>query len=284
MSGFLTRSIAWFRKFTDEPSTSAKYSSAEIIDLLGNSYSLILGELSRIRPEFVLVYVDVTLSGVDSADVVFALPPIIQSIERVDLLDSNSETVSRNLYNRATTDSWGPGFRIEPGALWVQKGEYSPTDKFRIFFVPDGTACLHEGTAGTVTPTTVVLAATPSIGNLDTHPNAYAGSILRILTASTNNYIQERVISSYDATTRVATLKTALSPVPSGATITYEICPILSPTIDMVIPAHAALSVLSIEGDSNRTKRVRDIYNEWMRSLRLKVSGMDNSQGFLLKN
>ena len=65
------------------------------------------------------------------------------------------------------------------------------------------------------------LSSAPALGLLDKRENAYAGQVLRILDGSV---FEERVIASYDPSTRVATLKRPFSTPSSGAHL-YEVCP-----------------------------------------------------------
>lgn len=65
------------------------------------------------------------------------------------------------------------------------------------------------------------LSSAPALGLLDKRENAYAGQVLRILDGSV---FEERVIASYDPSTRVATLKRPFTSAAAGAHL-YEVCP-----------------------------------------------------------
>ena len=116
----------------------------------------------------------------------------------------------------------------------------------------------------------ITLAASPTTGTLDTRKQAYAGSIVRILGCSNSysDYVQDRVISSYDHVTRIATLIADFDIPPSG-TITYEIGPFLDTVLDQAISTYVAMQIVGIEGDGRRYKTLQAIYGSKIRNLRL---------------
>lgn len=122
---------------------------------------------------------------------------------------------------------------------------------------------------------TVTLGATPHVGTLDTHDEAYAGSVLRILgvdgTTVTGNYMQEANITAYDNTTRQATLSVALDPIPTtdDGYIYYEIAPAIHKGMDTVVALYAAYRIASIEGNAKRAKGILDAYRNELRNVRL---------------
>ena len=124
----------------------------------------------------------------------------------------------------------------------------------------------------------VRLMATPTLGQLDTHPNAYAGSRIRILSATTNSYTQERTIRTYNPVTRLAMLEEPLNPIPGG-TILYEITPITSQVMNRVIWMHAIMDILPIEGDPKKYGALKERYRDAMRDLRLFYANRDMQQG-----
>lgn len=282
--GFLSRGIAQFRLYSDEPATNAKYSDSNIITMLESSYQYILGEVQRattlgntvVAP--IQTYCDTLLLGSDVARY-YALPSYIGKILRVMLLDASKNELQM-LWARNTQHPWGKGFRIEENTFWVDAGALESGNYVRIEYEPSGCAALHEGTAEAVAATglTVTLMATPTVGELDTHPNAYAGSRLRILSATTNSQVQERTILSYVTATRVATLAVALNPVPATS-ITYEICPITSQVMDRAIWLHAVLDTLAVEDSKSRYGLIKDRLAMTMRELRLFYGQRDLQAG-----
>lgn len=281
--GFLERTISRIRKFVDEPATNAKYTDADLLDLIEVEWASILAELNRTGQRPLVVRHD--LSVPQGAEIL-QLPPIVQNLLQIVKLTRTGDVewavTPASRYNPA-----GPGVLFEGPVIRFQPPWSGGTETLRLEFVPSGDIRLHGGTAGTITNSlsantcTVVLASSPSVGSLDTRPNAYAGSILRILSASTNNYMQERIIQSYNVTSRTATLAPAFEAalLPGGATVTYEIAPLLYQAHDFVVAMAVARNIAVIEGDPARTKFLTQRYAERMRDLRLNESAYQGLVG-----
>jgi len=286
--GFLTRGIAWFRLYTDEPAVNVKYTDANIIVMLESAYKYILDSINRAMPMgkniFVPVqtYADVEMGDPDDEQR-YSLPPYMGQLIVVKHLSSDSDVLG-TVWSRGTYHPGGKGIRIEQDTLWVGENMFPEGDFLRFEYVPSGCAALHEGTATAVAAdgSTITLAATATLGELDTHPHAYAGARVRVLSATgagaANNYVQERTIASYAHTTRVATLNEPFSPVPAGAVITYEIAPITDQVMDRAIWLHATLDVMAVE-DSPHYYKLRDRMRTTMRDIRLGAGQRDLQSG-----
>jgi len=149
--------------------------------------------------------------------------------------------------------------------------DWKQSETLQILYVPRFEASIHEGVAGTVTANTVVLAATPTLGLLDTRPEAYNGYILRILSASaTNDYVQAVPIASYDHTTRTATLTASMVNVPTGM-ITYEVVPTSDNLVRAVVCTRTALNIVGDDADRVRTGLLISRLKREQRALRLDV-------------
>jgi len=144
-------------------------------------------------------------------------------------------------------------------------------------WIPAGVARLHNGvctlnTAGDI----VTLASSPNAGVLDTHHQAYGGSIFRILgvdgSGATGNYLQERIITAYNETNRGATLNVALSPIPAagqGGGIYYEIAPAICKGMDTVVALYTAYRIMITEGNLKRASGILSAYRNEIRNVRL---------------
>jgi hypothetical protein len=130
---------------------------------------------------------------------------------------------------------------------------------------PD-TLTAHEIHTGL--PTTITLDGTPTDGTLDTRANAYAGYMLRIL-ADTNSVIQERVITSYNNLTKVATVGVPFNPTPYGATLTYEVIPQYSLLLKHVVCMQTAVDILGMEGNTKRMRTLGERLMVKMRALKM---------------
>ena len=268
---FLTRALAAVRKHLDEPSVKAKYSDADLLEQLEFSYILVLGEKNRNALNPAVGTIDITIA---SGTLEYILPYIVGSIEAIYEGTAGGGRLfysSRSQYNPLGRFLWVEGNVIKlQGTGFVSLGS-----SLRVEFTPSGIARLHHGactvnSAGTI----ATFGATPNVGTLDTHHDAYVGSVFRIVnvtgTTVTGNYQQERTISAYDNSTRAATLTPALTTVPTtdDGEILYEIAPAIHKGLDLVVPLHAAATIADIEG-LGRAERIWKVYNQAVRHVRL---------------
>lgn len=268
---FLTRGLADIRKHIDEPTVIAKYTDAELIRQLELSYILVLGEKNRNALTPAVAKIDVTLA---SGTYHYILPYTVGSIEAVYEGDAGGGRLfysKRSGYNPMGRFVW-----VEGNVLRVQSASFlSLGTTLTVEYIPSGIARLHHGTCTfNAAGTTATLGATPNVGTLDTHHDGYTGSTFRLLnvtgTTVTGNYQQERTISGYVNSTRVATLEPALSTVPTSddGEYLYEVAPAIWKGLDAVVPLHAAKSIAMIEG-LGRATNIQKAYQEAVRHVRL---------------
>lgn len=263
---FLSRAIVDVREATDEPTQKAKYTDARIIEHLEKSYILVLNEINRNSRTPAVAKIEKTIaSGITT----YPLPHTIGSIHGIYKTDDSGGKVfydSRSKYNPS-----GRGMWLENQTLHVQTtGMYGIGTEITIEYIPSGIARLHNGTCTLNSDGDVVtFGAVPNVGTLDTHHEAYAGSILRILGADgTNSYLQERVITAYNEIDLEATLDAPLDPIPTG-TIYYEIAPAISKGMDTVVALYAAHKIMSNEGNAKRASSILKSYRNEIRNVRL---------------
>jgi hypothetical protein len=132
---------------------------------------------------------------------------------------------------------------------------------------PDAGA-IHNVQTGTGNQLTFASSVTD--GTLDTRENAYAGYMLRVL-SDDNTIVQERIITAYSNTTRVATLSEPLSPLGLG-TLTYEVVPQYSRLLRQVVSLRAAIDLLANEGNAKRIQTLTAAYAVKMSALRRHLS------------
>jgi hypothetical protein len=264
---FLSRAITDARESTDEPIIAAKYSDSRIITHLEKAYILVLNEKNRNSRTPAVAKITKTIA---SGTTTYPLPHTVGSVHGIYTTD---DTGTKAFYgSRSKFNSFGRGMWIENQTLHIQTVDlYSVGTEVTIEYIPSGIARLHNGTctlnaAGTV----VTFGATPNAGTLDTHHEAYAGSIFRILGSDgTGNYLQERVITAYDETSREATLDAPLSPIPTGSNIYYEIAPAINKGMDAVVALYAAWRIVAIEGNAKRASSILKAYRNEIRNIRL---------------
>jgi len=269
---FLTRAIADVRESTDEPTQKAKYSDSRIIEHLEKAYILVLNEKNRNSRTPAVAKINKTIT----TDITtYPLPHTVGSVHGIYKL---GDTGGKAFYDsRSKFNSFGRGIWIENQTLHIQTtGLYGIGTELTIEYIPSGIARLHNGTCTlNTTGDVATFGSTPNAGTLDTHHEAYAGSIFRCLgadgTTVTGNYLQERVITAYDETTQEATLDAPLSPIPTTDTgvIYYEIAPAISKGMDTVVALYAAWRIASAEGNAKRASGILKAYRNEIRNVRL---------------
>ena len=291
-TGFISRTITRIRTFAAEPETNAKYTDAILLDMIEISWAEVMAELNRASSTSLCVRHDISAASATTGPTnTYLLPPTIHAILRLAKVNTTTGVVEWEEIPRSRWSPAGPGFLIEGNTVRFEPHWQRGTHTLRLTYIPSGDMRLHYGTVdGTVGASaitndtsantcTVVLAATPTTGSLDTRPNAYAGSILRILgdggTNAAHDYCQERVITAYDVVTRTATMSPALTTVPVGDAIPYEVAPLLGNAFDAVIAMDVAAQVVGIEGDGARSMSIERQFARKMRTLKLNAANQE---------
>jgi hypothetical protein len=278
-NSFITRAIATVREIVDEPAVNAKWGDSRIIAQLEKSYTNILGEVNRnTRTPAVGTY---SISISTSANTIqsYALPHNAGSILAVYVegdYGGRYPFQSRGRLNILGRDVWidGDTLKVQPHTVWSASGSSAAT--LKIEHVPVGVAQLHNGVLTLDADGDVAtLGASPNVGALDTHVQAYLGCTLRILevdgTTVTGNIMQERTITDYNSTTRAATLDVALSPIPTtdDGNIYYEIAPTIHKGMDEIVATYTAYVIALSEGNHKRAAGILKRYQTEIRNLRL---------------
>jgi len=143
--GFLSRTLAFVRDFTDEPEANAKYSDDRIIQYIQRMAFKPFGELNRILERPLTARFDVTIvADNDDDEFHYILPPGVGMVTEIWELDSSSNKIAP-VEMRGRLNPFGQGIAIEGGILTVDRNQYSTGNILRIVYVPDGLATMHEG-------------------------------------------------------------------------------------------------------------------------------------------
>lgn len=269
---FLSRAIADVRESLDEPNVSAKYTDDRIIEHLEKAYILVLNEKNRNSKTPAVVKQEISIANGTTE---YVLPHTMGSF--LGLYDL-SESGCKVFYDgRSRYNPFGQRIWLEGNTLHIQTADSLGIGTTLIAeWLPSGIARLHNGVCTLNSDgDEVTLGSTPNAGALDTHHQAYAGCVLRILgvdgSSITGNYLQERNITDYDETTRVATLDVALDPVPTtdDGYIYYEIAPSIYKGMDTVVALYTAYRIMTIEGNSKRAGGILKAYQNEIRNVRL---------------
>lgn len=175
----------------------------------------------------------------------YTLPSIVGNVTRLMQVDDESGAITADWVPSGSLHPDGYGWRLNGNSIEFY---YTPTEasEWILEYIPSGDGLMHYGTGTLTTSTSVTLAATPTLGRCDRRENAYVGWIFRIIPTS-GGMVQERMISEYNAGSRVATLSSALtlggdSGLTAGQTYTYEVAP---PSYSPLMHAVAAKVAMS---------------------------------------
>lgn len=242
---FLYTVIEKIRIAIDEPATSAKWTDDLLTRLvIADAWASTFSMLKLTSDSLPVISFTIDLVRNQSR---YVIPPLFDSVVRLVRKDTNNaDIITHDWKPRGDTHPWMSGWRLEGNEIVFEPTPTEADAGWTLMGVPSGDACLHYGIGAVVDPTHVTLAASPVLGLLDRRPNGYAGLVLRTL--STGRTWQERVISSYDPVTRIATFASAFvqdaNNLPANAAaVTYEIAPLGNRMLWTAVAYKAAMAV-----------------------------------------
>ena len=268
-SGFLSDVVSLVRKATDEPSQSPKYTDGDIVEYIQAGMDAVMTDIAINTDHPIVVRYSITL--VDGTQY-YVLPPNVAELIRVAKINSTTGLPEYEAWPGSYMNPGGAGWKLEGNVLRLLR-DWNSTDTLELMYYPNSEPAMHKGTSEATAAASVTLMATPTDGTLGKRPNEYVGMLLRVL-SSDQNYQEERLITAYDLTTRVATLAKAFDTTPTG-TVVYEVVPIFSRTIKHVVALRTAIDILSNEGNSQRMATLNQNYAIKISAMRRQLSKME---------
>jgi len=268
-SGFLSDVVSLVRKATDEPSQSPKYTDGDIVEYIQAGMDAVMTDIAINTDHPIVVRYSITL--VDGTQY-YVLPPNVAELIRVAKINSTTGLPEYEVWPGSYMNPGGAGWKLEGNVLRLLR-DWNSTDTLELMYYPNSEPAMHKGTSEATAAASVTLMATPTDGTLGKRPNEYVGMLLRVL-SSDQNYQEERLITAYDLTTRVATLAKAFDTTPTG-TVVYEVVPIFSRTIKHVVALRTAIDILSNEGNSQRMATLNQNYAIKISAMRRQLSKME---------
>jgi len=233
---FLKTVIERVRGYLDDADFDAKYTDQFLVQhVIMPGLVDVWSRCSLNADNPVLLSYDITLA--DSQEC-YVIPPCVGEVhELVQYTGSMSSQASTgvptdDLYPRHRSSVGGPIWAIEGNMICFRPYPFNMTNTsnktWTMRYTTNGDMSPHYHDSTTTNAGSLnadkdqfTLSSAPALGQLDRRENAYAGQILRILDGSV---FEERVIASYDPSTRVATLKRPFTSASAGAHL-YEVCP-----------------------------------------------------------
>ena len=263
--GFLSECVSLIRKATDEPDTGPKYPDADLIEYIHSAFAQVLASINVETDHPILVRYDVpVVQGTQE----YLLPCNMAEIWRIAKIDSTTGIPTYEVWPTNPYTFRGDGFTVEGNILRFQHLNLT-AETLEVLYIASGDVSIHTATASAGAASTITFPASPTDGSLDIKLHAYAGYMVRLLSATGAG--QERVISAYDAATRVATVRPDWATAPDNTTV-YEVLPQYSRLIKHVVANYATLDVLSNEAKSTRRAEIERQLQRKMSALKMMLA------------
>lgn len=250
MQPFLDRFYDEVRKNLSDPGTSKRYTKSErYADLYAVQERIFSKLMAGAGQDSDLNRVEASIAVVSGTDT-YALPEGFRQFISFERRVDGQKHILDGYLPSVPTYQINCGMRILGNGRGIQMIPV-PTEAWAgtwTLVYRRGPVKLHHATAGAVAVDgSTVTAAAPATdaGELIPRANYYAGCVLRIYSANSGGYPQERVIvSNTGGSSVVFTLDRVLSPVPQG-TVKYEICPDLPDSLDSLYAMDVTLLACS---------------------------------------
>lgn len=287
---FLSRLIWGVRRGVDDPHVNSKYSDTVLIDELSRMWSQTWDDLQMTADTPVVVRKNLS---VVSGQQEYLLPPNVGQIQWIGKRESSTGLPNLDLIPRSTRNPYGAGWKLE-GHLIRFTPSWRESETLVIDYVPNGDLSLHEGqvTIATGTETSVTLDDPTDgefAGSFDGRDNAYAGYYIRIVDDSggAQEKVDERIITAFDRSTRVATLQSALAL--GTGDFFYEVVPFLWRQFEVLLSLRLSRHIASREGMKDKYGLLTQEYRESLHSARIKITTMqgrraDRFEGDVVEN
>lgn len=290
--GVLATLVEQTLTWANEPRISSKYPDYRLYPLLKANYKELIGELVRLTDSPYTVRFTLSVSNGTDA---YMVPPNIGHILRICEIDTTTGLASADYYNASKKRVGGPFFVLERNTIRFIPSWTAGTRTITIEYVPNGTVDLAYGTitgptsSSDYSTTTFTLSTSPTEGYFDKRPNAYLGSVIRVLSASSNpsGYtffpVQERTISAYTPNL-AAGPKVTVTPafdftMASQSSLAYEIIPEGLDELTSVLSLRTAITLQRLEGNAKRADELQKEYLSKMREMRLSAASTDMIRG-----
>ena len=278
---FLLTVIERVRAYLDESTIDAKYTNDYLVrHVICPEMVNVMSRLSMNYSNPIRLRHSITLATDQEH---YVLPPNIGEIYRIAILDDNNR-VTQEMMPKNEFHPRGPNWQVQGNELSFRPLP-AKAETVDIHYIPNGDFQPHYDSDGGefTSQTTFVFDSAPTLGSIDNRENAYAGAVLRVWTHSTHAVLEERVIESYDASTRTATVRRPFTTDISDGTQTgmrYEVAPTGMNSLYQAIACACAINLGTVR---NVTKKQMDFfvlqYKMNMKTIGDNLSNLQNRQG-----
>ncbi len=285
--GFLADVVARVREYIDDPDVKTKWTTDKVWPMIVDAWGQIMLDLTNVAENPIIV--SYNISVVDDTQT-YTLPAnmgTFMGLYRVEDATEGTRTALRVPGGRRNPN--GPGLLFEGNVLRFRP-DWGVTETLQIDYIPNGHCALHTGSTnlsdGVATASQLTLDYEPDEGYFDRTPNAYVGSVIRVLNSTEigdapGSYIvfpvQERVITAVDTTTLVATLNKDLDFDPTAdayGSCPYEVLPFHGYALRGCVAWLVASMIKAVENPKEASP-LQHQYLRQLRAIRLKIANMN---------
>ena len=243
-NSFLYTVIERIRGYLDDPDLDAKYSDDFLVRHI--VMPCMTSVVSRVNNSLTNPIVSRLRISLVKDQQYYQLPPTVGEVWTVGVYDEEEGVLSNDFRPRSHWNPQGPNWSIEGNLLSVKPFPNKAKD-IDIFYTHTGDLLLHYSSTGTLDSTNKLFTlGTATLGAIDKRPNAFAGSMLRLLSG---NVIEERVIDSSSASEFTGnielTTRMEFDHYSPSSSISYEIAPFGLQAMYEAISAAGALKLAS---------------------------------------
>lgn len=291
--GVLAGAIRTIRRKVDEPDARAKYSDADILDMLNEAWQEVLPDLYGQAANPPLARYSVTLV---SGQRYYNLPCTVGEIWSIAKRDSNNR-IEWELRPQSRLSPLGQSISFEGTQRFLVDPEMGSGETIEFLYIPSGDCfmaagvtspllCTHNSTTRQSTVGLIGTDATVSLGSVDRRPNAYLGAVLNVWGSDGGNPsgysqfpVQTRIVKDYSVATGVLTVEPEfdvdLSAItPTNGVLKWEIYPMEASVVWPVLTRHVARQILADECKEKRYKIMTAQYAEAKRACILRWNSL----------
>lgn len=273
--GLLADVIARVYRYMDEPIDTPKWTSDYLWPLIVGGWQRLMGDINGVGSNRIKIQFTTTITSTVGR---YILPPNVGKILRMGYLDSTTGRLTETITPRHELGIYGPGVSLQGNTQLFEPLQYDQT--LTMEYVPNGFCSLHTGTldasASGVSSTTLVLDSEPDEGYFDRQPNAYLGSIIRVLASVEGSFpddyghfpVQERIITGWDPKTLIATVDPAFDPdFADLGLVTYEVVPFFGYSAREALAWHVVAKLSTAQKDYTKAQQANLQYQIEKRTL-----------------
>jgi len=273
--GFLAWVTTQIRTLAEEPSVDRKWTNEKLWPLIVDCWQRVMEDVNAIATNPLVVDYSFTPSS-DRIMLPCNVGQVIAIGEQSPFGGVYESVVPRGHFNPCNSGVIFEGFsmRFEPHLV-------SATTSMVLRYIPNGFCPLHRGVTAstTMTANSLRLSTSPEEGYFDGRPNAYLGSVVRLLRSASGNPptgylawpIQERIVTGYDVKTATAVVDPPFDVDFSAGggmgNLHYEVVPMFGDIFKNLVAWGVVSEIHTANGSFDRERAAHQRYQMQLRTV-----------------